>query len=657
MGDKLMTIQYDGKVGIGTDVPSAYLSVYGANITTNVLRVGNASNSDMFVVDGAGNFIIGASSLPSYLSNGNNIVVAAPVEDKGSFLIAYQPSPLTGGGITGGISLVESSSSSWGISKYSSGGGTNTVVPVELQNGFAIGYTYGRNGDIGLVMNAINIRTSTDIGIGDVIPTARLQVNKNNLQTATDTMFAISTGGSNTNYVFKVWANGQAFADGAYSSGGADYAEYFYSSDVGLVSGEAVCLDVANSNTVRRCSRSADPDIMGIVSSRPSTVGNYKKAYENNPNYAIVGLLGQVPAKVSAENGAIRPGDSLTSASQAGYLMKAVAGDSTVGVALEELVSGTGVVNVLISRRNKSITVEQVEEKVIQAVASMKLDDEARIAVNSAINNFATANSSVLSTYGERIAVLETGASSTMNLLTGLQAQVAGLLAGTSTLQNTASSSVQSISELTVGTLIVQNNLVVKADAMFEGKLTVMGSAEFNGAVKFKDHLTVDEDTAGSAIIFAGATSTEIKFSKPYNVIPKVVANLQSSDTPMFAQYVIASKTINGFLIALSQPATADLTFDWLAVASSQITASSNNNSTPPVMPEDTSSDPGVGSSTPPVVDNSSSTDSNGSSTPPVIEQSSSTPSGSGDLVEVPPENQTPGPVDPPPAPDPNPAP
>ncbi|PIR80453.1 hypothetical protein COU24_03890, partial [Candidatus Kuenenbacteria bacterium CG10_big_fil_rev_8_21_14_0_10_39_14] len=68
----------------------------------------------------------------------------------------------------------------------------------------------------------------------------------------------------------------------------------------------------------------------------------------------IIGLLGQVPAKASIENGVIRPGDSLTSAIRPGYLMRADSGDSTVGVALEGLETEEGVIKVLISRRNKS---------------------------------------------------------------------------------------------------------------------------------------------------------------------------------------------------------------------------------------------------------------------------------------------------------------
>ncbi|MDD5290010.1 MAG: hypothetical protein PHT40_02300 [Patescibacteria group bacterium] len=164
---------------------------------------------------------------------------------------------------------------------------------------------------------------------------------------------------------------------------GADYAEYFLTNDVDLQPGEAVCIDVTNDKAVKRCYRGADPDIIGIVSTKPALVGNNQ---EFDGETVIVGLIGQVPAFASVENGIIRPGDSLTSASSTpGYLMKASAGDSTVGVALTGLQNGTGGINVLISRRNKSLTVEQVEEQVTKRVADMKIEDEVNMMVSDAV--------------------------------------------------------------------------------------------------------------------------------------------------------------------------------------------------------------------------------------------------------------------------------
>jgi len=206
-------------------------------------------------------------------------------------------------------------------------------------------------------------------------------------------MFQISTS---TGVALKIQADGAVYSDNAYSSAGADYAEYFFTRDAGLKPGEAVCVDVENENAVKRCSRPADSNVMGIVSTKPAIIGNTKGSAGGS--YAIVGLLGQVPAKASAANGEIRPGDSLTPAAEPGYIMRANAGDSTVGVALEALTSpqpspsqgegaATGMINILISRRNKSLSVEEVENKITDRIVAMEIEDEVNILIANAVDN------------------------------------------------------------------------------------------------------------------------------------------------------------------------------------------------------------------------------------------------------------------------------
>ena len=175
-----------------------------------------------------------------------------------------------------------------------------------------------------------------------------------------------------------------------YLTDGADYAEYFYTNDTNLRAGEVVCVDLESDNAVKRSDRVADPNVMGIVSSNAAIVGNSTWEKEHDKNYVVVGMLGQVAAMVSSENGEIRVGDSLTSAGEPGYAMRANAGDSTVGVALEGLDADeeTGVIQVLISRRNKSLTVEQVEEEVTARIAAMEIEDEVDLLMAQAMEAF-----------------------------------------------------------------------------------------------------------------------------------------------------------------------------------------------------------------------------------------------------------------------------
>jgi|GEM_PF-3260379 len=255
-----------------------------------------------------------------------------------------------------------------------------------------------------LAMTGTSTFSGGNVGIGTTTPYAALSLVDTNAAVS-DNVFVIST--STSGAIFSVDGAGNYYYDGSGSTPAADYAEYYYTNDTDLESGEAVCIDVTHNNAVGRCMNGADGNLMGIVSTDPSIVGNAKPGYAEDDHYVIVGMLGQVPTRVSNENGAIRPGDSLTSASSTpGYVMRADAGNPTVGVALETLEDETGVINVLISRRNKSLTVAKVEEVIIDRIAQMEIEDEVAILVEQAVGdyNFASTTEALI---GTEIAILQ----------------------------------------------------------------------------------------------------------------------------------------------------------------------------------------------------------------------------------------------------------
>ena len=131
-----------------------------------------------------------------------------------------------------------------------------------------------------------------------------------------------------------------------------------------------------------RCTRDGDSNVIGIVSTNPAFVGNVLTGADGLPvpGYVLVGLIGQVPTKVLVEEGmVIQPGDALTAASVPGYARKAKAGESTVGVALEPFDgNGDGRINVLISRRNQSLTVEAIDQKVMETIKTMAIEDDVK---------------------------------------------------------------------------------------------------------------------------------------------------------------------------------------------------------------------------------------------------------------------------------------
>jgi hypothetical protein len=94
--------------------------------------------------------------------------------------------------------------------------------------------------------------------------------------------------------------------------------------------------------------------VIGIYSTRPGFVGAEKNGQTRvDKNDVPVAITGIVPAKVSAENGPVRVGDLLVTASTPGYAMKAtdprrMAG-AIVGKAMEPLLQGAGVIRVLVT--------------------------------------------------------------------------------------------------------------------------------------------------------------------------------------------------------------------------------------------------------------------------------------------------------------------
>jgi len=150
---------------------------------------------------------------------------------------------------------------------------------------------------------------------------------------------------------FQVTANGNVKADGTITGGGADFAELI-ALDASQGSAEAGDVLVISPEVDRAVALSTSPNstaIAGVYSTEPGFIGG-GGAEDVAPNRIPVAIVGIVPVKVSAENGPIKRGDLLTSASLPGYAMKAtqILPGAILGKAMGELQSGTGVIEVLL---------------------------------------------------------------------------------------------------------------------------------------------------------------------------------------------------------------------------------------------------------------------------------------------------------------------
>ncbi|OGJ72587.1 hypothetical protein A2198_02715 [Candidatus Peribacteria bacterium RIFOXYA1_FULL_56_14] len=326
-----------------------------------------------------------------------------------------------------------------------------------------------------------------------------------NKRTGMNAFRIVSQQGSANNNVFRVTTDGQVRADGSVSGGGADYAEWFYSRDK-LVQGELVCVDITRENAVERCQSASDGNLMGVVSSpeQAAFIGNAFWGIDGitPPQYYLIGLLGQVAAKVTDENGPIRPGDSLTSANKPGLAMKAGAGDATVGVALEGHEKGEGQINVLISRRNSSLTVETVEEHVLKTVAAMEIEDEVQLLISDAVTKL-NVDEDIEQEVMDQVSSID------------LEGRIAAILALQTGSALPFDADTWTAALTFADGITVENELKATASVLIEKELSVRGAVTFSGALKVAAGIVTDTLTvSGSALILedlevAGAIRTE----------------------------------------------------------------------------------------------------------------------------------------------------
>jgi len=148
--------------------------------------------------------------------------------------------------------------------------------------------------------------------------------------------------------VFRVTRQGDVLTDGAFFSGNADIAEYIDSLEP-LEPGDVVELDPHNPGHYRRSRSPYSTLVAGVISAQPGFILGSRE-----PTRPLLALVGRVHVKASAENGPIRPGDLLVSASKPGYAMRCPepvqCERAILGKALEPLEQGTGTILILLAR-------------------------------------------------------------------------------------------------------------------------------------------------------------------------------------------------------------------------------------------------------------------------------------------------------------------
>ncbi len=158
-----------------------------------------------------------------------------------------------------------------------------------------------------------------------------------------------------TNLQFKVANGGNVYADGTYTSPASDFAEML-PAVAGLEPGDVLAIGAGG--RLERCTAPYQTSVAGINSTKPGFLGGSAEEGQAADKVPLA-ITGVVPVKAAAENGPIHAGDLLTTSSTPGHAMKAsprvVNGVSLyptgtiIGKALENLASGTGTIQMLVT--------------------------------------------------------------------------------------------------------------------------------------------------------------------------------------------------------------------------------------------------------------------------------------------------------------------
>ncbi len=142
-------------------------------------------------------------------------------------------------------------------------------------------------------------------------------------------------------------------------TGGSDLSEQFdvqaYRNRVRPTPGMVVCIDAANPGELIVCGQAYSTVVAGVISGaggvQPGMVMGQEGTAADGEH--PVALTGRVYVQADASQGAIRPGDLLTTSATPGHAMKAADRDraqgAILGKAMTALDSGTGLVLVLVS--------------------------------------------------------------------------------------------------------------------------------------------------------------------------------------------------------------------------------------------------------------------------------------------------------------------
>jgi hypothetical protein len=333
---------------------------------------------DLLMGDGAGNMSdsgILSSNVPLLNASANAFTGTLAVSGNTNLGGSYLTAPLSVGGNSGttqaaiaafsnqtnGASTeISSAGTSSAVGTWTNGSQIVEFVPISSGNGVVSSYTGSLLLQTGGRANRMVITSAGNVGVGTVAPGADLATLPSPPQSGTtifqvngDIALAQTTPGG---HIYFSDGSVQATAWNGTAPGG-DYAEAVdvIGSRQQYEPGDVMVIDPASPDKFLKSQEPYSTMVAGIYSTKPGLTGRRQKSTDAASREAEVpmAMMGIVPTKVTAENGAIKPGDLMVASSTAGYAMKGTDRErlmgAVIGKAMGHLNAGTGVIEVLVS--------------------------------------------------------------------------------------------------------------------------------------------------------------------------------------------------------------------------------------------------------------------------------------------------------------------
>ncbi len=342
-GASYVTVQSNGNVGIGTSTPSAQFTIVDQNNSGLRLEAYNATAGvNIRAFTGTG-----TAALPGAIATNTTMLAMTASGYDGSasgfgtaaaqiaYLSAESFTPTAHGSYMTFSTVATGTTARFERMRIDQSGkvGIGTFTPNAL-----LSVSTNMSSANGAIARVTNLRTTDDTN--STALSIRLGVASSTSNGRFIQFYSDATNDNNGTGVGNISVNAGGVA---YNTGSADFGEYFNKGDDNLEQGDIVTLD---SNGMANYAAQNDK-VIGIISKTAGFVGGVRG--EASTSRIIVGLIGQLPAKVSLENGEINSGDLLTMSSTNGVAMKSTKdGDQTVGIALESLSSCSGVCKISI---------------------------------------------------------------------------------------------------------------------------------------------------------------------------------------------------------------------------------------------------------------------------------------------------------------------